>query len=238
MNSIRIIIWKTLLIFKSYMKESIKLIPVIVKLRKQSFSQTGEDLLIEKYLTGVTGSYLDIGSGSPVSGSNTFKFYSKGWRGTLVDPINRNIYFTKILRPKDKVYRCGIGKEGVQDFYEFIPYEYSTFDSSIADQRIQSGLFLKKKSKVSLMNLDLIVEGLSNPCFVSIDTEGFEEMVLSMFPWNKIKPDLFCVEEWRNPILFRTKSRYILEEKGYVLVAYTGLSSIYVLPKLLTVRDK
>lgn len=54
----------------------------------KGFSQTGEDLLIAKFFPeSDTGFYLDVGSGNPVIGSNTYFFYRQGWRGILIDQI-------------------------------------------------------------------------------------------------------------------------------------------------------
>ena len=56
------------------------------------YSQFGEDTILQKYLQEDKGFYLDIGSGDPVRGSNTFFLYKKGWSGILIDPLTRNMF--------------------------------------------------------------------------------------------------------------------------------------------------
>ncbi len=55
-----------------------------------SFSQFGEDAMLQSYLRDGPGFYVDVGSGSPTEGSNTYALYLRGWRGILIDPIASN----------------------------------------------------------------------------------------------------------------------------------------------------
>ena len=53
---------------------------------KSSFSQFGEDLIINKILKKIpNGNYLDLGSFHPIHFSNTFLLYLRGWRGVNID---------------------------------------------------------------------------------------------------------------------------------------------------------
>jgi len=47
-------------------------------LKGGDFSQYGEQSLISELVPSIPGSYLDIGSGRPVSGSNTYQLYRLG----------------------------------------------------------------------------------------------------------------------------------------------------------------
>ncbi len=47
-------------------------------IRLKWYSQTGEDVLIAKYLPEDTGKYLDIGAGLPIRGSSTYFLYKRG----------------------------------------------------------------------------------------------------------------------------------------------------------------
>ena len=42
---------------------------------KKYYSETGEDITISEVFNNQTGTYLDIGSGHPVIGSNTYYYY-------------------------------------------------------------------------------------------------------------------------------------------------------------------
>ena len=59
---------------------ALKRLPIIIK-KNNFYSQFGEDAKLKKYLSGEKGFYLDIGSGDPVKGSNTFNLYKMGGEG-------------------------------------------------------------------------------------------------------------------------------------------------------------
>src|SRR4051812_41063504 len=56
---------------------------------RPSYAQQGEDLAVAS-IFGLLGvgrpTYLDVGAGDPVEGSNTYLFYERGCRGVLVEP--------------------------------------------------------------------------------------------------------------------------------------------------------
>ena len=53
---------------------------------KISFSQFGEDLLINKIFKKINyGKFLDLGSFHPIHYSNTFLLYLRGWRGININ---------------------------------------------------------------------------------------------------------------------------------------------------------
>ena len=57
----------------------------------ESFSQCAEDMIARSLIDTSAGRYVDIGSGHPVRGSNTYSLYRQGWSGLLVDPLRTNI---------------------------------------------------------------------------------------------------------------------------------------------------
>ena len=109
------ILGQIIILIKSY-KVSLK--------SNEFYSQFGEDTILEKYLQEHKGFYLDIGSGDPVRGSNTFFLYKKGWSGILIDPLTHNIFSSKIIRRKDKTIQGLVGATNKSyPFFEMYPYE-------------------------------------------------------------------------------------------------------------------
>ena len=53
-----------------------------------SYSQEGEDLILNRFLEDKTeGLYVDVGAHHPKRFSNTYLFYKKGWRGINIDAM-------------------------------------------------------------------------------------------------------------------------------------------------------
>jgi FkbM family methyltransferase len=182
-----------------------------------------------RLLKNSSGSYVDIGAGTPIWGSNTYFFYKKGWRGVTVDPIGFNISLHKIVRPRDQKYRSLVSSESSQiEFYELIPWELSTTDVNMVLSRIKNGAIIFRKENISSIQLSQIYDANppKRPAILSIDVEGAEMEVLLSNNWERYKPDLICVEELSNP-LDESKIRDFLKTHNYSLMVYNGVSSIY-----------
>lgn len=212
----------------------IKLLPLASIIRARSFSQCWEDRIILRILGKGVGSYVDVGAGSPIWGSNTFLFYKLGWRGITVDPIKFNIYLHRFLRSKDVQYENLVSSENrTETFYELSPWELSTTNDKVYENEIFKGARLKRTSQVTTLTLGEIYRShsLIRPHFLSIDVEGQEMAVLQGIDFSHFKPDLICVEEHENPI-FSSDIRDFLKIHGYSLCRYNGVSAIYTLDQL------
>lgn len=200
-------------------------------IRSKSYSQFWEDRLIKRIILGNAGSYVDIGSGTPIWGSNTYIFYKDNWRGVTVDPIRLNIALHRLLRPHDTQY-CALVTNTSQtlEFYELDPWELSTLNEELAIDRLAAGAKLIQKQVCETIKLKEIYEKhqMPRPNLLSIDVEGMELDVLESNDWTLFKPDLIVVEELINPILGSDIQSYLLK-LDYRLSAYNGVSSIYTL---------
>lgn len=67
-----------------------------------SFSNEGQDILTLK-LIGPSGFFLDIGSGNPVYGNNSFVLELMGWRGLMVDGSEESIQRARRYRSNPAV---------------------------------------------------------------------------------------------------------------------------------------
>ena len=197
------------------------------------YSQFGEDTILQKYLQENKGFYLDIGSGDPVRGSNTFFLYKKGWSGILIDPLSRNVFSSKVIRRKDKIIRGLVGAtDRSYPFYEMYPYEYSTTNNEIVKDLINNGKAkLVKKVQlntfsVSELNLNI---NLDQPSLLSVDCEGFDLEVLKTIDLKTIEFRIICVEDFDyNPAYKSSVINQYLNENGYEIVDRAGPSSIYI----------
>jgi FkbM family methyltransferase len=202
-------------------------------MRSRSYSQFWEDRLIARYVAHGKGSYVDIGAGSPIWGSNTYYFYRRGWSGVTVDPISTNMHLQKLLRPRDRHYQSIISSDLEKiEFFQFTPWELSTTNEKCAKERISGGATLVTQMILQPISLETIYNEnpIKNPSFLSIDVEGAEMKVLQSNNWNLYKPDIICVEELESP-LSQSDVREYLSQQNYDLVVYNGVSSIYQLQR-------
>jgi hypothetical protein len=197
-----------------------------------SYSQFGEDILIASLFDENPGFYVDIGSGDPCRGSNTFLFYKLGWSGIVIDPIKRNISRAQRKRPRDKCLSGVVSeRDGKQLFFEFDPYEYSTTSlKRVEELAITFGLSPVATYEVSCLNpkefFPFIAPQLNS--FLSIDVEGAELNVLSMIDWSQFRPKVVCVEDFEVFKSGLSPIQKFLNDLSYELRFHAGYSSVYV----------
>jgi FkbM family methyltransferase len=197
----------------------------------RSYSFDGEDMIIRSYFPEGVGGYIDVGSGSPIRGSNTYHFYKKGFSGICIDPLSLNHFAHKLIRPRDISLNnlCGNSKRSVK-FYEFRPNEFSTSSHSLAKSLIRRGIPMVKSYKVKTKPLSQItrIYTVMEPFFLNIDTEGKDYEVLKSFNFANSRPRVICIEENKSPFRGqKSQVKRLLERKSYTLVSRTKYSNIY-----------
>lgn len=203
---------------------------LLVAKSRKNYSQFGEDFVLSQ-VCPPNGYYIDIGSGRPISGSNTFLLYRQGWSGTLIDPIRQNILLSYLLRRRDKKVHAAIGIPGETYFFHLYPYEYST----VSDVRAKNLIDNKKaqlvsKDKLNVIEIRKLFSGPVKGCLLlCIDVEGMDLQVLTSFPFEIQKPDVICVEETMGDTDNSLEIYNFLTNRGYRIYRRLVPSVIYVL---------
>jgi FkbM family methyltransferase len=193
-----------------------------------SYSQFGEDAVLQSLVPELPGRYVDVGAGDPIHGSNTYALYLRGWRGVLIDPIRSNTQLAEVLRPGDTVLQAACSNSsGELTFFEFQPYEYSTTSLERVDELAQQGRTPIDSYSVPVVALREIPVVPDLYSILSIDVEGMELEVLMSNDWEAFIPELIVIEEWMGPLKEKTQVSEFLASRGYNLVAIAGVSSIY-----------
>ena len=210
---------------------------------KESFSLDGEDSILNKYLLGFEkGNYIDIGSHKPVSFSNTFLLYLKGWKGICLDPLPSLKRKYKIFRPNDLFINSGILNKMDNNklnyyFYKNHP-DCSTFDNNRVEKlkrefnRLPTSVLeistISPKELIKVSNN--FFKGFNEIHLLNIDTEGFEYLICKEFFLEKKFPWIICVEELGYNVenIVLSKVFKLMKENGYILGSRTFLSSIYL----------
>lgn len=202
-----------------------------------SYSQFGEDKVISQlFPADYIGTYIDIGSGDPVVGSNTYLFYERGWRGVCIDPVQQHIAAHEKKRPEDIALRLAIGDADLEVmFYENKDCpSVSTTVLAEARKMMQdmpnlSAYEVKMKTMATLVReMDLNPP----PDILSIDVEGAERAVLEGIPFElPWLPNVVVIEgcEPRTFTVCYDEWEHILRAAGYMFYAFSGVNNIYVL---------
>jgi FkbM family methyltransferase len=165
-----------------------------------SFSQEGEDLLLDRYFNfKKRGFYVDVGAHHPIRFSNTWLFYTKGWQGINIDAKPGTKQLFEHFRPRDINIDAGIStKAGTLNYYMFQESALNTFDKSLATERITGACPLLATTHVAVQPLASLLASAAKEMhevdFMTIDTEGFDLQVLQTNDWSRIKPKLVLVE--------------------------------------------
>lgn len=224
---------------KDYIKNAIyKLVPPPAV--SQSFSQAGEDCCIDfllQQLKITKPSYLELGVCNPITGSNTYLFYTRGAKGVLVEADKTQIDFIKKQRPNDMIINVGISASGQSeaDFYIFELQGYNTFVKEEALHREKNSPYkIIRVDKVKLESINTIIASnfKSFPDFLSIDIEGLDFEVLQSLDYNKYPIPIICAETCTfSESHIKPKNKLIetlMISKGYMVYADTYVNTIFV----------
>lgn len=197
---------------------------------KKYYSETGEDITISEVFNNQTGTYLDIGSGHPVIGSNTYYYYKRGWNGVCVDPQPNLKIAYKLIRYRDKFIPRVVSSKEKVTYFRFTNSLLSTTNAKVAQYHQARGLkFIKFELEcVNIKNLIPAVIAPTENFFISIDVEGAELEILDSINFSKQRPRAIMIESWVKPWSSKSELNKLFKRANYELIAYTGLSALYI----------
>jgi FkbM family methyltransferase len=217
-----------------------KAISVKGRFGKMSYSQCGEDCIVEFMfsLRKITRpSYIDIGAFHPYALSNTAKFHLNGSVGITIEPNpDQYKYFLKYRKGAVNL-NLGVGKEnGELTYYKMNVPTMNTFDADAARDLVENqGFVIVDKVTLPIMRLTEIIKeyaGNKFPDFLSLDVEGFDEQILGQIDYENNYPKIICVEtmEFTHDGTGKKNEELInfLLSKNYLVYADTYINSIFV----------
>ena len=116
------LIYKIYLYYQIFLKEK-------SFIKRKTYSQWGEDLIIEKYFKNKIGKYVDIGCFHPIRHSNTCLLYNKGWSGTNIDLNPTSIELFNIVRKGDNNILATLSDEANKEVSIFFEHNFSSINS-------------------------------------------------------------------------------------------------------------
>ena len=203
-----------------------------------SFSQYGEDLVIDRLLKPLSGgTFVDVGSHHPINRSNTFRLYMRGWRGSAIDP---NPEFTQDFlryRPGDLFINEGVAAgKGNLTYHSFDLTVLNTFDTATVEKLLQEGNNLTGKKDVPCRPLCEIVDEFlpdKQIDLLNVDCEGLDMVVLESLRIDKHRPTVLIIEDY--PTFFAVQNgstasplQSLLKQYHYSPLAQVAWSGIYI----------
>jgi FkbM family methyltransferase len=204
--------------------------PVFLEVKK-SYSDYGEDLIIEKLLDSNTGSYVDIGAGHPIIGSNTYYFYKKGWQGITIEPIKFHNRLHKLVRRRDKQIKKLVSETNTRTkFYEFNPTQYSTNSLEQYTEMIKNGMKERRSYYLNVISINQILSMVKNSVyFLSIDCEGYDSTIIKSIRWEDLNKPRIIVFEKISEKKELENVELILLNNGYKLAKVSKINYVYLL---------
>jgi FkbM family methyltransferase len=195
----------------------------------RSFAQHGEDNLMLDQLKPflASGFYVDVGANHPSKLSNTFKLYKSGMRGIAIEPNPRMCRVYEKFRPQDVCLCMGLGSS--DDLQCLKVSKYHGLSSFSSDGFLDtSGTQSSRYIPITTLNrvLDSVcLADRSQFALLSIDCEGWDEIVLQGNNWTKHRP-LYIIAEFLSPES-RSRMTAYLQDQGYALYKITGCNLLF-----------
>lgn len=183
------------------------------------FGSTSERSLVSAWLGPHPGTFVEVGAGWAVRGSQTYALELVGWTGLLIEP--------------SPVLANDLRKSRKSEVVEAACIATSTIEQARLWLRYGDWQCIPKESRASVehifvktFTLDNILQsrGLNRVDFLSVDVCGSESDVLIGFSAEKYRPRLILVDD-RNCL---GRVRRILRRSGYHLFIRTGTNAWFI----------
>lgn len=194
------------------------------KYSRRSFSQEGEDLLVQYILNGrENGFYVDVGAHHPLRFSNTHSFYLRGWRGINIDARPGGMDIFDLYRPRDINLELGIAdREDTMTYYVFNDPALNGFSADLSNLREEASPYrIIDRKEIRTYPLATVLDRHLPPGtsidFMSVDVEGLDYEVLVSNNWARYRPEVLIVEELSTSLetISQGKIARYLHDQGY-----------------------
>ncbi|KHQ50161.1 FkbM family methyltransferase [Mameliella alba] len=166
-----------------------------------TYTQNAEDILAMSLLEWPTsGFYVDVGCNLPEKRSNTFLFYLRGGHGIGIDANGSFAAAWRAARPGDifvEFVEACIGQGEDVEFHTFEGHALSNIGGERVEGVSEGQYRLVEKRKVTTVPLQTLLERHGIPRtfdMLSVDVEGYDEVVLDTVDLQVYRPRLIIVE--------------------------------------------
>ncbi len=200
-----------------------------------SYTRNLEDVILQRVLGDVpNGCYVDIGASNPVTDSNTYALYQKGWRGICVEPLGYEQEWNQ-ARPGDIFINAAVGEKPGQTIFHIYKqfHQISTGSDETMEHWKRHGYVPDQSVTVPVLTLDAVLAGhLGNRALhlISIDVEGMEREVLLGLDLKKYRPWVMVVEATipGTPMPSHDKWESLILNSGYSMAYFDGVNRFFL----------
>lgn len=203
---------------------------------KISYSQFGEDLILEKYLESkkiVKGKYLDIGACHPRWISNTHLLHKKGFTGYCVDLDEKKLKWFRYARGDKVETICGVVSNLNKEFENIYTVKTSTPFSQIDTASKEQALAQEQKKnikfearKIKNYHINDIFKKVGKINVLNIDIEGKDFECLRSSNLEIIDPEVILIEDLDGYFPSK-KITDFFSEKNYYLISICGKTKCF-----------
>jgi len=208
---------------------------------KKYFGQFGEDAVLQEIFAARAwqetqkGFYIDVGAYAPKQYSNTYYFYTQGWRGINIDASPGSMRIFDKVRKGDINIEAAVSDQekdvilyswGTPTVCNTLSKEHAARFSKIFEKEPEE---IKVRTKTLAKILDANVPTSERIDFLTVDVENHNLEVLASNNWEKYKPIIVVVEVDEDDIDKILKSRIVafMKAHDYKLCAWVGPSIFF-----------
>jgi len=157
-------------------------------------SQYGEDAILEKLLPESFGWFIDVGAHHPIDCNNSWRFYQRGWRGILIEPLPS--CWPNLLFERAEDYLCPVAAGSERAVMEMrVCRSVSSMLPGWPQSETEGIMPVLTVPLVEILSWYPQIDSVS---LLSVDVEGMERQVLEGYPWETHPPKVICIE-WCDP---------------------------------------
>jgi FkbM family methyltransferase len=203
----------------------------------KSYSEWGEDLILFQAMKpSGRGFYVDVGAYDPITWSNTYKLYKRGWSGVTIEPDLGARWKFRLMRGRDTHLAMGASSSPTTlTYHRFEIGVLNTMSGERAKSLADAGYVTRGVEEVRCDRLDTLLNEYApgrHIDMLTVDCEGDDLGVVATLDFVKQRPTVVMVEDLAG---FYSQGEQqvsgvvkFMRERGYEPISRPSYTAIFV----------